>query len=447
MEEAVAVRKRELAVLYPNAAGIDIGSAKHYVAVPPERCEQSVREFESFTADLAAMAEWLASCAIDTVVMESTGVYWIPVYELLESRGFTVYLVNARHVKNVSGKKSDVLDCQWLQQLMSFGLLAGAFRPDGKVCALRALVRQRETLIAGQAQQIQRMQKALTQMNVQLVQVISDIAGQTGQDIVRAIVAGERDARKLAQLRNYRVHASEEQIAKSLSGNWREEHLFCLAQALTLFDTHQQLLEQADAQIEAMLGHLQRQASGAIKPDKNKGRAKHAPRFDVRAALVRWAGVDLTRIGGIDVCTALKVLAELGTDLSKFKSAKHFASWLGLCPGTRITGGKRISGATKRIANRVAQALKLAAHGLHRSHCALGAYYRRMAARLGAGKAITATAHKLARLVYAILTRGEEFIERTQDHYEDQVRSRTIRYLQKKAASLGFKLQPNAVCP
>jgi transposase len=340
-----------------------------------------------------------------------------------------------------------VLDCQWLQQLMSFGLLAGAFRPDGKVCALRALVRQRETLIAGQAQQIQRMQKALTQMNVQLVQVISDIAGQTGQDIVRAIVAGERDARKLAQLRNYRVHASEEQIAKSLSGNWREEHLFCLAQALTLFDTHQQLLEQADAQIEAMLGHLQRHAPGAIKPDKNKGRAKHAPRFDVRAALVRWAGVDLTRIGGIDVCTALKVLAELGTDLSKFKSAKHFASWLGLCPGTRITGGKRISGATKRIANRVAQALKLAAHGLHRSHCALGAYYRRMAARLGAGKAITATAHKLARLVYAILTRGEEFIERTQDHYEDQVRSRTIRYLQKKAASLGFKLQPNAVCP
>jgi transposase len=439
MEEAVAVRKRELAVLFPNAAGIDIGSAKHYVAVPPERCEQSVREFESFTADLASMAEWLASCAIDTVVMESTGVYWIPVYELLESRGFTVYLVNARHVKNVSGKKSDVLDCQWLQQLMSFGLLAGAFRPDGEVCALRALVRQRETLIAGQAQQIQRMQKALTQMNVQLVHVISDIAGKTGQDIVRAIVAGERDARKLAQLRNYRVHASEEQIAKSLLGNWREEHLFCLAQALRLFDTHQQLIDEADAKIEALLAHLQRHALGAIKPDKNKGRAKHAPRFDVRAALVRWAGVDLTRIGGIDVCTALKVLAELGTDLSKFKSAKHFASWLGLCPGTRITGGKRISGVTKRIANRVAQALKLAAHGLHRSQCALGAYYRRMAARLGAGKA--------ARLVYAILTTGEEFIERTQDHYEDQVRSRTIRYLQKKAASLGFNLQPNAVCP
>ena len=441
----MAVRKRELAVLFPNAAGIDIGSAKHYVAVPPERCEHPVREFNSFTEDLASMAEWLASCGVDTVVMESTGVYWIPVYELLEARGFTVYLVNARHVKNVSGKKSDVLDCQWLQQLMSFGLLAGAFRPDGQVCALRAVVRQRETLIAGQAKQIQRMQKALTQMNVQLVHVLSDIAGKTGQDIVRAIVAGERDAHKLAQLRNYRVHASEEQIAKSLLGNWREEHLFCLAQALKLFDTHQQLIAEADAKIEAMLAQMQRHAPAGLKPDKNKGRAKHAPRFDVRSALVAWAGVDLTRIGGIDVSTALKVLAELGVDLSKFKTAKHFASWLGLCPGTRITGGKRLSGVTKRIANRVAQALKLAAQGLHRSQCALGAYYRRMAARLGAGKAITATAHKLARLVYAILTKGEEFIQRTQDHYEDQVRTRTIRYLQKKAASLGFNLQPSAV--
>jgi transposase len=447
MEENVAVRKRELAVMFPNAAGIDVGSAKHYVAVPSDRCERAVREFDSFTEDLVAMADWLTSCGIDTVVMESTGVYWIPVYELLESRGFAVYLVNARHVKNVSGKKSDVLDCQWLQQLMSFGLLAGAFRPAGEVCALRAVVRQRETLIEGQAQQIQRMQKALTQMNVQLVNVISDIAGKTGQDIVRAIVAGERDAFKLARFRNYRVHASEEQIAKSLRGNWREEHLFCLTQALKLFDTHQDLIGEADAKIEALLAYMQRHASAELAPNKNKGRAKHAPRFDVRAALLRWAGVDLTRIGGIDVITALKVLAELGTDLSKFKTAKHFASWLGLCPGTRITGGKRTSGVTKRIANRVAQALKLAAQGLHRSQCALGAYYRRMAARLGAGKAITATAHKLARLVYAILTKGEEFIQRTQDHYEHQVRARTVRYLHKKAASLGFVLQPTtAVC-
>jgi transposase len=339
-----------------------------------------------------------------------------------------------------------VLDCQWLQQLMSFGLLAGAFRPADEVCAVRAVVRQRDTLIDAQARQIQRMQKALTQMNVQLANVISDIAGKTGLDIVRAIVAGERDPHKLAQLRNYRVRASEATLAKSLMGNWREEHLFCLAQGLKLFDTHQMLVEEADAKIEVLLERMHRHA-GELTPNKNKGRTKNAPRFDVRAALFGWAGVDLTRIGGIDVSTALKILAELGTDLSKFKTVKHFASWLGLCPGTHITGGKRISGVTKRIPNRVAQALKLAAHGLHHSHCALGAYYRRMAARMGAAKAITATAHKLARLVYAILTKGEEFVQRSQNHYEDQVRTRTIRYLQKKAASLGFNLQPTAaVC-
>lgn len=443
----MAVRKRELTVMFPNAAGIDVGSASHYVAVPPDRCEQPVREFESFTEELMALADWLAGCGIDTVVLESTGVYWIPLYELLEARGFVVYLVHAKHVKNVPGKKSDVLDCQWLQQLMSFGLLTRAFRPDDRVCALRAVVRQRETLIASQASEIQRMQKALAQMNVQLANVLTDIMGKSGQAIIRAIVAGERDAHQLARLRNYRVHASEAQIAKSLTGNWREEHLFCLAQALKLFDTHQALIEEADAKIEGMLARMQRH-EGQLTPDKNKGRTKNAPRFDARGALYAWAGVDLTRIGGIDVSTALKVLAELGTDFSKFKSVKHFASWLGLCPGTRITGGKRISGVTKRIANRVAQALKLAAQGLHRSQCALGAYYRRMAARLGAGKAITATAHKLARLVYAILTKGEEFVQRSQDHYEEQVRARTIRYLQKKAASLGFNLQPvAAVCP
>jgi transposase len=443
----MAVRKRELTVMFPNAAGIDAGSAKHYVAVPAERSDRPVREFETFTDDLMALADWLTECGIDTVVIESTGVYWIPIYELLEARGWVVYLVNAKHVKNVPGKKSDVLDCQWLQQLMSFGLLSRAFRPDGEVCALRAVVRQRDTLIEAQSQQIQRMQKALTQMNVQLANVITDISGKTGQDIIRAIVAGERDPLKLARLRNYRVHASEDEIAKSLRGNWRAEHLFCLAQSLKLFDAYQELIAEADAKSEAMLAQMQRAQCGELAPNKNKGRTKNAPRFDVRTALFRWAGVDLTRIGGIDVTTALKILAEIGVDLSRFESAKHFASWLGLCPGTRITGGKRISGATKRIANRVAQALKLAAQGLHRSQCALGAYYRRMAARLGAGKAITATAHKLARLVYAIITKGEEFVQRSQDHYEHQVRARTIRYLHKKAASLGFNLQPNAaVC-
>jgi transposase len=435
----------ELTVMYPNAAGIDIGSASHYVAVPVGAAEKAVREFQSHTEDLNALCDWLAECKVDVVAMESTGVYWIAVYDLLVSRGFKTHLVNARHVKNVSGRKSDVSDCRWLQQLMSFGLLAGAFRPEDEVCALRAVVRQRDNLITEQAQQVQRMQKTLTLMNIQLTNVISDITGQTGLAIIRAIVKGERDPRVLAQLRNYRIHASVEDIAKSLQGTWREEHLFCLSQLLSLFDTYQALINQTDEQLHSMLKRLQRAES---QPDlsKRKSRSKHAPNFDARQLLYQWAGVDLTRIGGIDVGTALKILTEIGWDLSRFKSAKHFASWMGLCPGTRITGGKKLSGASKRIPNRVAQALKLAAQGLHRSKCALGAYYRKMAARLGAGKAITATAHKLARLVYAMLTKGEAFVERNEDHYEQQHKDRTIRQLQRKAAQFGLRIvDPAAV--
>lgn len=440
---AMKARERELKVLYPNAAGIDVGSRSHFVAVPGHLSNEPVREFGCFTEDLHSIADWLAECGVDVVAMESTGVYWIALHEVLEARGFSVHLVNARHVKNVSGRKSDVIDCQWLQQLMSFGLLAGAFRPADQICALRALSRQRDSLIQEQARQVQRMQKALTQMNIQLATVLSDVVGQTGLAIIRSIVAGERDPKQLAKHRNYRVHADEEQIARSLHGNWREEHLFCLGQALTLFDTYQTLIAQSDAQLEAMLIALQRFA-GHLPAQKKKGRGKHAPGFDARTALYRFSGVDLTRIGGIDVSTALKILVELGWDLSKFKTVKHFASWLGLCPGTHITGGKTISGTTKRLPNRVSQALKLAAQGLHRSQCALGAYYRRMAARSGAGKAITATAHKLARLVYAMLTKGEAYVEHTQAQYEAQFQERTLRHLQRKAAAMGFRLEPAA---
>jgi len=439
---AMKVRERELQVLHPNAAGIDVGSRSHFVAVPAHRSDQPVREFGCFTEDLQSIGDWLTECGVEVVAMESTGVYWIALHEVLEARGFIVHLVNARHVKNVSGRKSDVIDCQWLQQLMSFGLLAGAFRPAEQICALRAVSRQRDNLIREQARQVQRMQKALTQMNLQLANVISDIAGQTGLAIIRSIVAGERDPQRLAQHRNYRVRANEEQIARSLCGTWREEHVFCLSQALTLFDTYQTLIAQSDERLQGMLITLQRLESD-LPAQKKKGRGKHAPQFDARTALYRWSGVDLTRIGGIDVSTALKILVEIGWDLSKFKSVKHFASWLGLCPGTRITGGKKISGTTQRLPNRVSQALKLAAQGLHRSQCALGAYYRRMAARLGAGKAITATAHKLARLVYAMLTKGEEFVERTEAQYEAQFRERTVRHLQRKAASMGFRLEPS----
>jgi transposase len=425
-------------VVYPRACGIDIGSASHYVAVPGGE----VKEFSTVTRGLEGIADWLKECGVDIVAMESTGVYWIPAYELLELRGFEVRLVQSRHVKNVAGRKSDVQDAQWLQRLMSFGLLSGAFRPAKEVCALRAISRHRDGLVVDQARYVQRIQKTLTQMNVQLTTHIADVMGQTGQDIIRAIVAGERDPWKLAKLRNYRVHATEAQIAACLQGNWLEEHLFVLGETLRLYDEYQVGIVAADRQLEMQLARLKR-FELELPKQKKKGRNKHAPVFDSRQALYAWAGVDLTRIGGIDVSTALRILVEIGCDLSQFKSSKHFANWLGVCPGTRITGGKRISGASKRIPNRVAQALKLAAQGLRNSQCALGAYYRRMAARLGTGKAITATAHKLARLVYAMLTKGEDYVERSEAQYEDQMKDRTLRYLERKAATLGFRLEPN----
>lgn len=281
-------------------------------------------------------------------------------------------------------------------------------------------------------------------MNVQLTNVISDITGQTGLAIMRGIVAGERDPEVLAKLRNYRIHASEAPIAKSLQGTWKKEHIFCLAQALALYDTYQQLIAEADSQLEALIAPIRRQGSAPVKGKAKRG-GKHAPGFDVRDALREWAGVDLVQIGGIDVCTALKILVELSTDLSKFKTAKHFCSWLGLCPGTRISGGKRLSGASKRIPTRVARALKLAAQGLHRSQCGFGAYYRKMAARLGKGKAITATAHKLARLVYALLTQGTDYVEQSQAEYDAKFKERNLKYLQQKAKTLGFDLVPQAV--
>jgi transposase len=416
------------------------------VAVPPDRDDEPVREFKAFTADLEALADWLTACGVDTVAMESTGVYWIPLFELLESRGFTVYLVNARHVKNVSGRKSDVLDCQWLQQLMSFGLLSAAFRPKEEICVLRVLSRQREMLVKYQAQHAQHMQKALAQMNVQLGNVIADITGLTGLKILRAIIAGERDPEQLAQLRHERIRASEAEIVKSLQGNWREEHLFALKQAVQLYDAYARTLEDCDQQLAA---HLDRLACHEAPADSKKRRGRpHAPaKYDLRLALFRMCGVDLTRIDGIDTGTALKMLAEVGPDLSRFKSPKHFASWLGLCPGTKISGGKVLSAATKRTANRLAQALRMAATSLRNSKSALGAYYRRLCSRLDKAKAITATAHKLARLIYTLLTRGAEYVDRGQDYYEERYQQRVLHHLNRKAAAMGFKLTPMETSP
>lgn len=428
-----------LSLTHPNAAGIDIGSASHFVAVPPDRDEQPVREFASFTAELERLADWLTECGVDTVAMESTGVYWIALFELLDARGFKVVLVNARHVKNVSGRKSDVLDCQWLQQLMSYGLLRGAFRPADGVCALRALSRQRAMLLRSQSRHVQHMQKALAQMNIQLANVISDVVGETGQKILRAIVAGERDGCALAQMKNVRIHASAEQIAKSLQGSWRAEHLFALKQALDAFDFCATQLAQCDAEIEAQLRRLHAH-DGEPAKGKKRGRARNAPKFNLRTLLFQMCGVDLTRIDGIDVTTALVVVSEIGADMSRFPSDKHFASWLGLCPGTKITGGKLMSGKTKRCANRAAQALRLAAAALRSSQSALGAYFRRLCSRMDKPKAVTAAAHKLARLIYAMLTKGKEYTDQGQDYYEKRYRQRVLLNLSRRAQQLGMKL-------
>ena len=431
-----------LTITHPNAAGIDIGSASHFVAVPADRDDEPIREFPSFTDDLNALADWLDACGVDTVAMESTGVYWIPLFELLESRGFTVLLVNARHVKNVSGRKSDVLDCQWLQQLMTYGLLRGAFRPSDAICALRSLWRQRGMLLKTQGRHVQHMQKALTQMNIQLTHVISDVVGETGQKILRAIVAGERDGQVLAAMKNVRIRASEAEIAKSLQGNWRTEHLFALKQALAMFDFIGLQLVECDREIEAQLQSLQVH-DGEPATGKKRSRPRNAPKFDLRTQLYRMCGVDLTRIDGIDVTTALAVISETGTDMSRFATVGHFTSWLGLCPGTRITGGKVMSGKTKRVTNRAAQALKLAASALRSSQSALGAYFRRMCARMDKPKAVTATAHKLARLIYTMLTSGEEYTDRGQDYYEERYRQRVLRNLARRAEKMGMKLVIN----
>ena len=437
----MAKSKRDFKLAHPNAAGIDVGSGSHFVAVPPDRDDDPVREFRSFTEDLYRIANWLSSCGVDTVAMESTGVYWIPLYELLESSGFTVYLVNARHVKNVCGRKSDVLDCQWLQQLMSYGLLSGAFRPENEICALRAVSRHREMLLKYQSQHVQHMQKALAQMNIQLANVISDVVGDTGQRIVRSIIAGERDPQKLASMRDGRIKASEEEIAKSLHGNWRQEHLFALKQAVALFDAYAEQLRQCDHQLEQMLRELKRYEDTPAEKRK-RSRNKNAPQFDLRSYLVGMCGVDLTRIDGIEVTTALKVISEVGPDLSRFPSVKHFTSWLGLCPGTKISGGKKLSGKSRSGANRAAQALRLAAQALRPSKSALGAYYRRLCGRLDKAKAITAAAHKLARLIYAMLTRGTEYVDKGQEYYEQRYRQRIVYNLNKRAAAMGFILTP-----
>lgn len=443
-KKAVNPLPKHLEHINKKAAGIDIGSKSHFVAVP-EGCDTvCVREFESFTADLHALAHWLTACGIKTVAMESTGVYWIPLFDLLESQGFEVKLVNAYHVKNVPGRKTDILDCQWLQQLHTYGLLSGGFRPEAQVCALRAYLRQRSMLIQHAAMHIQHMQKALSQMNVQLHNVLSDITGETGMKIVRAIVAGERNRKTLASYRNPGCKNSIEIIEKSLEGNYCDEHVFALTQALELYDIYQDKTVDCDAKIEEQLSTfkdcvLEEDQTLPVKK-KSKSRCKNTPPFDVASHLIRITGIDLTAVPGLEASSTLKIISEIGFDMSRWRNSKHFASWLGLCPGNKVSGGKRLSGKTKRTANYAASILRIAASTLHHSQSALGAFYRRMKFRLGAQKAITATAHKIAVILFQMLTKGAAYVEAGQAYYEEKYRERSVKNIRNRAREMGYTL-------
>jgi transposase len=423
-----------------NAAGIDIGAYEVFVAVPDDRDEESIRSFSTFTEDLQEMARWLKQCRIDTVAMESTGVYWIPVFQILEAFEIEVYLVNARHVKNVPGRKTDVLDCQWLQYLHSVGLLSASFRPSADVVAVRTLLRHRENLIKYAASHIQHIQKSLTQMNLYLHNVISNITGVTGLAIIDAILSGEHEPATLAKLRDHRIKADEDTIAKSLVGDYKEEHLFTLRQAVDLYRYYKTLVQECDHEIELrlMTFETKREDDPTGAPMKRSGPNELA--FDVQSYLYRIYGVDLTQVPGISGSTAHTFFTEIGSDIYKFKTVHHFTSWLGLSPKNKISGGKVLSSKTSFSSNRVAKALRLAANALYNSRSYLGGYFRKMRSRLGAPKAITATAHKLARIVYSMLTNQTAYDESVFAVEEAKYKARLMKRLKKQAAAFGLSL-------
>ena len=442
-----AVKLDSLKQISLNAAGLDIGSEEIWVCVPEGRDEEAVRVFPSFTPDLYALADWLEACGVETVAMESTGVYWIPIYEILEKKGFEVYLVNARHIKNVPGKKTDVMDCQWIQQLHTYGLLQASFRPEAEMAALRSYIRHRDNLTRYRSGHIQHMQKALHLMNLLLPKVITDITGQTGMKIIRAIVAGTHDPLQLAQYRDPRCRSTEDDLAKALTGNYRPEHLFALKQALELYDFYIHQIEACDIEIEQkyaafkpvidLEAHPLPPRSKKVRPSKND------PDFDLRAALYRTCGVDLTEIDGLNSLTVQQIISETGTDMSKFPTVKHFTSWLTLAPHNDISGGKVLSSKTQKSKNRAAQAFRMAAQSVSRSNSAQSAFYRRMRVKHGGGaKATTATAHKIARIFYFMLKHQQEYKDPGQAYYEQKYQERTVKNLKRKAKALGMELIP-----
>jgi transposase len=437
-----------LPTIFVNAAGIDISADEMVVAVPPDRDPEPVRVFGTFSPDLVALLTWLLACGIDTVALESTGVYWVPLYELLEQHGIIPYLVNARHVKSVPGRKSDWNDAQWLQKLHALGLLRASFRPDAEITALRTLVRYRAELIAHRAPHILHLQKALQQMNIQLERVLSDIMGTSGQAIIRAIVAGERDPVVLAQLRNPACKSSEETIAKALTGTWKDELLFVLTQALLLYDVYTAQIAVCDGELEQYLQRMEARSGEVtaplpdLPPAKTDSHSKNAPNFNARAHYARLLGIDLVAVMGLSSSSVQTIISEIGTDMSRFPSEKHFGAWLGLAPRNDISGGKVLRSQTRKVANRAAQAFRQAAQSVSRSDSAIGAYYRAMRARKGPQQATVATAHKIARIVYHLLKYGEAYEAESADAYEQKRQERELRQLTRRAAKLGYTLAP-----
>lgn len=430
-----------------HAAGVDIGAHEIMVCVGGAATNQIVCAFGSYTVDLQAISQWLTEHGVTTVAMESTGVYWIPLFEELERCGFHCHLISSRSLRRVPGRKSDVVDCQWIQTLHSYGLLESSFRPEADLVVLRTLLRHRATLIQHRAPHILHMQKALLQMNIQLSQVLSDVSGGTGQAIIRAIVNGERDPSKLAGLRNYRCKKDEEEIAKALTGTWREEHLFILKQSLEFYDFYTQQIEICDAELERTYS-LVRPAWEVEEPKvsthgKRNSHSKNAPKdVQVHKHLKRICGVDLTAVHGISASLAQTIVIEVGTDMNKFPNEKHFSSWLGLAPKNEISGGKLLKSRTLKTRNRAGQAFRMAAGSVMRANCAFGAFYRRQKARLGPAQAAVATAHLIARVVYRMLKYKVEYEPLSVAEYEKHYREQQIKYLERKAAKFGFQLAP-----
>ncbi|MDE5060606.1 IS110 family transposase, partial [Wolbachia endosymbiont of Drosophila nikananu] len=437
----MTMTKSKLEVMNPDAAGIDVGSAVHYVCIPERRDEQRVQKFGCFTEDLHNLARWLKKCKVTTVAMESTGVYWIPLFQILESYGFEVKLVNARHVKNVPGRKSDVQDCQWLQQLHSYGLLQGSFRPDSQICVLRSYVRQRKNLTESASTHVLRMQKALIQMNIQLHRVIRDITGVTGMKIIKAIIKGERDSGKLAQFRDARIKNDQSTIAKALAGDYREEHVFTLKQEFELYNIYQEKIAECDRNIEVYYKTFETKSneSKQLSKEKNKHR-KSKPDFALHEELHRITGMDFTKVPGLDILSIQTIISETGINHNKWSTEKHFSSWLGLSPANKITGEKVFSTRTRKVINRAANAFRMAANSVGNSKSSLGAYYRRLKKRLGAPKAITATARKIACIFYSMLKYGQEYVEKGMEYYETRYKERAVKNLIKKAREFGYTL-------